>query len=163
MVDRDGLKRVFNYDPQTGIFTRRIDSGRHGRWKAGTPAGCKNSLGYTVVRIGPTLYAAHRLAFLYVFGEWPAVGIDHKDGNKSNNKIDNLRLATQAENLQNRRAAQRNSSSGILGVYWSKRKLRWIASLKSGDDRHHSSHLTAEAAASAYEGAKRELHPFVGM
>lgn len=76
----------------------------------GSKAGCKNSHGYCVVRADGVLYGAHRIIFLMHHGYLPDY-IDHADGNRLNNSIDNLREATASENCYNK-SAQSNNTSG---------------------------------------------------
>lgn len=81
-----------------------------GRWQ-GAPL-----RGYIAITIDQRSYLAHRLAWLYVNGVWPVDEIDHKDLNKSNNRIDNLRPSTRAQNVQHRGLTSRNTN-GYKGVY----------------------------------------------
>ena len=85
------------------------------RKEAGTVV-CSPTTGkYTYISIYGKRYPAHRLAWLYIYGEWPPDQIDHIDGEPSNNRLDNLRLATNSENQQNRKIAS-NNTSGAKGV-----------------------------------------------
>lgn len=97
MISQKELKELFKYDADTGIFTR-LTSTHGGRWKAGTKAGSKHSAGYTQLKIGDNVYLIHRLAWLYVHGEFPQETLDHINGDKRDNRICNLRLATYREN-----------------------------------------------------------------
>lgn len=159
-ITQEYLQSVLHYDPETGIFTWK-NSGK-GR-KLGRPAGALHKkLRSVQLQVGGKLYYAHRLAWLYMTGEWPKEHVDHMDGNPGNNRWSNLREATNAENMQNQRRARKdNQSSGLLGVTWHKAAQKFMAQINV-DKRHIYLGLfeTAEAAYEAYLKAKRELHPF---
>lgn len=111
---------------------------------------------YVKIRIDHVLYSAHRLAWLYVYGEWPLDQIDHINNDKTDNRICNLRLATQSENIVNRRA-QSNNSSGRKGVTRSGK--RWSASIRSNGHRYHLGTFdTVDDAHAAYSEAACRLH-----
>jgi hypothetical protein len=152
------LRELLNYDPDTGVFTRKTSAGGE---CAGKIAGTRRRYRKTRIEIGIGIdyadYRAHRLAWLYVYGKWPVGHIDHKDGNPLNNAISNLREATGSLNGQNLRKARRDNKSGLLGV--SPNRLRWSASIKADGRKHHLGTFdTAEEAHAAYVAAKRKLH-----
>ena len=134
MLTQNQLKQTMHYDPLTGVFTRKVTL--CSRAIAGSVAGCLNKLGYTVIRISGNLYQAHRLAWLYVYGYFPEHDIDHKDRNKSNNKIDNLRHATRQCNLRNT-GLQANNTSGIKGACWDKQQDKWRAQIMVNNKNHY--------------------------
>jgi hypothetical protein len=104
------------------------------------------------------LYRAHRLAWLYVHGEWPRKLIDHIDGDGLNNRIANLRLASAAENIINR-VAQSNNASGIKGVSWHKASQKYQAVIhKDRRQIYLGLFATAEEASAAYTRASFEQH-----
>lgn len=119
MIDRQTLKELLHYDEKSGVFTwkdRSRDKFRkknsYSSWKtrfAGQKAGCATNEGYVYIGINGKLYAAHRLAFLYVYGYLPPL-IDHIDRNKNNNAIENLRGVDHSENRKNTDAVNRNYS-----------------------------------------------------
>lgn len=113
ILTQETLKSILEYDPETGAF--RINDGRTDR--------PMSSLGYRRVRFGGCSYYAHRLAWLYVHGEWPIGIIDHIDGNRENNAISNLRLATRALNTLNRKRSKHNKV-GYKGVSARNKKFR---------------------------------------
>jgi hypothetical protein len=122
----DKLKTILEYDKDTGNFTwKPLKS--NGRW-ANTVAGSVQKDGYIRIHIDEKIYPAHRLAWLYEYGEFPITNIDHIDHVKTNNKISNLRLADYAENQKNRSIDLRNSS-GTTGVTFVKRSNKWQAQI----------------------------------
>ncbi len=119
------LRKLFDYDKETGVFTRLI--GVSYQHKKGTIAGgFDKSTGYIVIRIAGKLYYAHRLAWLYLYGDFPKNQIDHINHNKCDNSENNLRNTTQGENMKNA-SKYSNNKSGITGVIWNKREKRWKA------------------------------------
>ena len=126
MLTRERLYQLFHYDSETGVFTRRISCGN--RALAGSIANGVNAHGYVSIMIDGRRYYGHRLAWLYVHGEWLPRGLDHKDTIRSHNWISNLRVATQRQNVGNSRL-RRTSSSGFKGVYWHQKAGRWAAQI----------------------------------
>ncbi len=112
------LKILLNYDMESGIFTWAIRRGPSGE---GSVAGTIDKYGYRVICINRKLYRAHRLAWLYVTGAWPANDIDHINGIRHDNSFKNLREATRSQNNQNRNAK---------GYYWHKQNGVWQAQIK---------------------------------
>lgn len=127
MLTQQRLKELLAYDPETGVFTRISNSRRTDL--CGKSAGCLNPNGYTDISVDGRKYKGHRLAWLYVYGKWPPQMLDHKNLNKSDNRIENLREASRAQNEQNKRPRS-NSSSGVTGVYWNKCAKKWQAYIK---------------------------------
>lgn len=99
-----------------------------GRWKRGTVTGNTNVHGYTVLHVDGTIYYAHRLAWLYVYGYFPENLIDHIDQNKGNNRISNLRETNKFCNAINSGSLITNTS-GVKGVYWDKQTQKWRAAI----------------------------------
>ena len=106
------LKSVIRYVPICGLFTYTRN---YPGYKWGHVASKQAPDGYEYVAIYGKRYRAHRLAWLYMTGEWPPHQIDHIDGNPGNNRWENLRLATNVQNQQNRKIAS-NNTSGAKGV-----------------------------------------------
>lgn len=150
------VRELFHYDPETGVFTRRISrQGQHGR--VGEIAGYLKPCGYVNIWIGAN-YMAHRLAWLYVYGEWPNGQIDHINRVRNDNRIGNLRVVTHAQNMENRKV-QRNNTSGYTGVYPDRCGRRWTARISSkGKWLYLGSFRSAEEASAAYRKAAAELH-----
>lgn len=106
------LREVLEYDLESGIFRWRMSRGMR---RAGATAGCVMSKGYVFIKIDSVIHTAHRLAVLYMTGQWPPHEVDHKDLNKANNAWSNLRLATSSQNKRNVIKA-RKSAAGFKGV-----------------------------------------------
>lgn len=154
--DVDALRAHCDYDPSTGIFTRRNSQGR---WRAGTAITGTESHGYTLLWIGGKQRAAHRLAWLWMTGAWPVNDIDHINGCRADNRWINLRHVDRSTNLENmRRAKSHNRSTGLLGAYFST-KGRFTSRIRvRGVDRYLGCFGSPEDAHAAYLAAKRELH-----
>ncbi|MGE0056251.1 MAG: HNH endonuclease signature motif containing protein [Hyphomicrobium sp.] len=154
MLDPQSLRERLSYDADTGSLV--WISGR----LSGRGAGCRTKDGYCYVRIDSKNHYAHRVAWVLHYGENPVNQIDHLDGNRSNNRIANLRLATAAENAQNR-VAYRNNKSGLLGVVTTKGG-RYIARIKAGNSPQITLGYFSDPfeAHSCYLSAKAKLHAF---
>lgn len=152
------LKELFLYDPESGIFTRRIAHGRHGRYRAGVVAGSADNKGYIVIRIDKRIYKAHRLAWLYVHGEWPQHDIDHINRVKSDNRISNLRDAPATLNRLNMVDARKDSKLGVLGVY--QRGKMFVAQIQviGKGVKYLGTYPTKEQASAVYEKTKEDLY-----
>ncbi len=157
-VEHSELLRLLNYDPNSGIFTWSKDS--HIKMRNKIAGGYEEKVKYIRIKVKGKLYLAHRLAWFYVTGEWPKHEIDHIDGNKLNNSIENLRDIPRGINRQNMRFSYKNNKSGLLGVSkarWGKKK--WIARLYVGGvEVYRENFLSKEEASAAYLEAKRKLH-----
>lgn len=156
------VRAVLDYDPATGVF--RWLKANSSKVRVGDVAGSQNLGGYVSIGVDCRRYYAHRLAWLYVRAVWPATGLDHIDGDPSNNALANLRETTPAANMQNRRkqttSAGRPTSSQYLGVSWDKEKGRWVAYIGHGGKLQKLGRFkTEEEAHSAYLAAKAQLHP----
>ncbi|MCH7936635.1 MAG: HNH endonuclease [Proteobacteria bacterium] len=161
MITQTELRKLLDYFPETGIFRWRFRKNARPQWNgryAGTKAGCQIAGGYIKIVIDNQAYYAHRLAWLYLQGKWPEAGIDHRDGNPSNNKFDNLRPATQVENMHNT-PAQKNNTSGFKGVTWHRQRRKWAAQAYiEGKHIHIGLFESKEDAARAYNQAIENLH-----
>ena len=125
MITQEELQSKFNYDPDTGIFTRKYT---YSKFLKGSEVGCKDSEGYLVISFTNKCYKAHRLAWLYVYGEFPKYNLDHINGNPSDNRILNLREANESQNGFNRKLSK-NNTSGYKGVTFSKKSNKWQAAV----------------------------------
>mgnify|MGYP002682441619 CR=1 FL=1 len=150
------LRELFHYDPDTGVFTRLVRTSNNCTLG---PSGMLTKRGSVAVSVCGKKRAAHRLAWLYMTGEWPADEIDHIDGDQTNNRFANLRECSGAENKQNMRRARRGNKSGFLGV--SRHQGQWQARIHMGGKvKRLGLFKTPEEAHLAYVAAKRQLHPF---
>jgi hypothetical protein len=137
-LTREKLKEALEYNPETGKFFWKIRTSK--RIHIGDEAGCLAGNGHILIRMYGKLYQASRLAWLYVYGENPLEEIDHKDVNSSNNKIDNLRLATRMQNQWNTRVTSR-SKTGIKGVCWNKSSNKWHVQINHNNQRVYSAYF----------------------
>lgn len=154
MITAEQLREELAYCPNTGKFVRLKRAAR--RVKVGDVPGW-SAQGYRLMNVQKKTYWAHRLAWLYVYGSWPNGQIDHINGDRSDNRIANLRDVTPSVNSQNQRRAKAHNSVGVLGVY--KHGTRFRARIR------HKGRLcclgiydSADAAYGAYVAAKRKLH-----
>lgn len=149
----ENIHDAFVYDPETGVLLRKF--------KGGTTreAGSKKSVeGYTRVSFNGREYPAHRLIWWLVYGSLPSLFVDHVNGDKSDNRLSNLRLATDAENKRNVGKRSHNTS-GYKGVSWDRANNRWLANASlNGRSVHLGRHATKEAAAEAYKRFAEEHH-----
>ena len=153
------LRQRLSYDPQTGVFTwLETHVHRLGKEAGSTRTGVKAKGGsYRMINIGGALFRAHRLAWLYMTGEWPTTDVDHINGNRADNRWSNLRLASRAENNANA-GLPKNNTSGVKGVSFDpKRKRPWRAMIsKDNRSRLLGDFSTKEEAATAYQQAAME-------
>jgi hypothetical protein len=156
LVTHERLKELLSYDPETGVFTWNVR--RRNQVTAGDDAGSLLNRGYTRIMIDGKRYTRSRLAWLYVHGVWPKEFIDHKNGNRADDRLSNLREATRAENNRNSRRPP-NSSSGLRGVTWRKDSKLWEARIRNGERRIFLGRFkTGEEAHKAYCEAAYKLH-----
>lgn len=151
-LTQETLKHCLTYDPSTGEFTWVNPIARG--VKPGEVAGNTNARGYRRVSVYGKSYLAHRLAFLYMTGDWPADKVDHINGCFSDNRWNNLRDATQQQNLRNTRC---HGVSGIKNVY--KDHNRW--NVKFSVDKKstsYGSYKTREEAEERALAVRESLH-----
>lgn len=149
------IRDWFTYDETDGVLRYAF---ARGMVSAGASAGYTDQHGYVRVRVSGFTYAAHRLVWAYCRGEWPAGSIDHRNGDKSDNRIDNLRVLSPQHNSQNRSKARSDSTSGLIGAQ--KYKDRWRARITvEGKKVELGTFVTAKQAHYAYVKAKKKLHP----
>lgn len=149
------LREHMHYDPNTGHFMWiKPGQGRTVGKRIGSRLWSKG-LTYLSMRVNGDIHFAHRLAWFYHYGEWPSGIIDHIDGDRANNAIGNLRIATHAQN-----AARRPTNRGIApsrGVF--PHGVGYVARIHSGGKRHYLGYFsTAEQAKVAYETAAKKIH-----
>lgn len=140
---RERLLELFEYDPESGNFYHKV------------PAGHFHQSGYRYITIGGKQHLAHRLAWLYVHGDWPDQLIDHADGNRANNRLSNLRKATYSQNAANAKKHVHNTS-GIKGVSFDETKKRWQATITVNNKQMHLGRFkTKDEARAAYMAAAK--------
>jgi hypothetical protein len=153
------LRALLDYDPTTGLFTWKWRDDVRPQWNgryAGKEAGYDWTAGpnvtYRSIRIFDWPFLAHRLAFLYVTGEWPPDAVDHMDMDGLNNRWSNLRPATKEQNAANTRAT-RNNRTGFKGVSPSPNGKYRATIHVDGKQRWLGTYATAEEAHTAYAQA----------
>lgn len=118
------LKKIIYYDPETGWMSWNGSK----NWTKRGSIGYINQYGYKVVMIDGKNYSAHRLAWLYIHGEFPPSQLDHINHDRADNRMINLRAVTNQENQMNRKFT--GNSSGFRGVYWDKARKKWAPKIK---------------------------------
>jgi hypothetical protein len=147
------LRCLVFYDPKTGLFRRLVRN-------TNATAGWPDKAGYMHLMVDAKTYSAHRLAWLYMTGEWPRNDIDHINGRRSDNRFCNLRDVPKNFNMQNERRARKNNPTGLMGAQFRKDRGKWFAALRvDGKFRRFGSFETPEEAHAAYVEAKRIHHP----
>lgn len=148
------LCSLVRYDADTGLFHRIVSAGTKA---AGSLVGTLDHDGYLRGALRGRSYRLHRLAWLYVHGEWPEHEVDHRDGCKTNNRIGNLRLADRRLNAENTVRPRRHNRLGVLGV--AQRNGRFTSRITvAGKTFHLGAFSTMEEARAAYLAAKRGVH-----
>jgi hypothetical protein len=146
------LLDTFHYDPNTGVFIRKLPS-----HLAGRVAGSINDQGYVLISFKNQVRRAHRLAWFYMTKRWPSEYLDHIDGVRSNNAFSNLREASPLQNQANMRA-HRDSKTGIVGVSFYKRDANWRAYIcVAGKIKHLGYFQTIDEAVQARKQAAMEM------
>lgn len=154
-LSQELLKCYLIYDPDTGVFTRKVSINNNCR--RGDVAGTI-SRGYVTIAIEGVRYRAHRLAWLYMHGELPNSEIDHVNRNRQDNRISNLRLCTGNENAVNR-SMRSDNSSGYRGVSFYKALGKWSASARINKQTYHIGYYSTPLEASrAYHNFIKEKH-----
>ncbi|MDA8113243.1 MAG: HNH endonuclease signature motif containing protein [Acidithiobacillus sp.] len=150
------LRAAFDYNPVTGIFT----------WKkhkcanyTGKKAGCLHKpTGYWFLTLNNKKVKGHIAAWAIYYGIYPTHHIDHKNLNKSDNRITNLRKSNKSKNGANR-PAQKNNTSGHKGVFWMKRAKGWLVQIGvRGTVKYVGFYKQKEDAIAAYAAAANRYH-----
>src|SRR5216684_8823237 len=124
LISHSKLKQYLRYQPSTGFWFRR--TAYRANYSVGDRADRRRTSGYFYVMLKKRRYPAHRLAVFYMTGVWLPEVTDHRDTDTENNKWDNIRPATQTQNLANARR-RKDNTSGYRGVSWNKEKKKWHA------------------------------------
>jgi hypothetical protein len=158
MADRhlsaDRLRELLHYDPDTGIFTRKMARRGH---RSGDRSGRVCGNGYRMICVDYEGHLEHRLAFMYMTGSVPPV-VDHINGVRDDNRWCNLRPSDKYLNAQNQRGPRKDNTTGFLGVI-PMANGKFKARIKAGGSYVFLGfHDTPEAAHAAYVEAKRQRH-----
>jgi hypothetical protein len=157
MLTQQRLKEKLEYNPETGLFKWIVKPA--GNCKDGWFEGSKSSNRYLNICVDGTIYLAHRLAWLYVYGSWPSKVIDHKDGNTYNNKLNNIRDVSLYANQHNLQKPPTTNKSGYIGVSWKSKQKQWIAQISyNGVKKYLGGYSTPEEASTVYQLAKELYH-----
>ena len=126
MITQERLKELFIYNPATGWFINRITRGPS---QVGCRAGSSSGHGYRRLTIDGERIYEHHAAWLYMYGTCGGE-LDHKDGNRANNPISNLRVVTRTQNNFN--SEREAGASGLRGAYLDSRSLKWFSKIQIG-------------------------------
>ncbi|MBC3948337.1 HNH endonuclease [Pseudomonas folii] len=155
MVTAETVKEALRYSPVVGVFEWR-KAGR--RVRVGGLAGAVvKSTGYVRIVLAGKPYPAHRLAWLYMTGEWPAQDIDHIDGDRSNNAWNNLREANANTNGWNKKVLKTNKA-GIKGLTQHKETGRWQARFEANSVVWSAMFATKSEAEKEMRAKREEIH-----
>jgi len=150
------LKSLLKYDPFTGNFWWKVN--RRGTAKKNSVAGAVSTAGYRQIKINGPLYLSSRLAFLYMTGKWPKGYVDHINRNRADNRWENLRECTNAENQYNA-SIKKIIPAVVPGVCYNKADKKWHARInKDGKRKHLGFFDTIEEAAEARAKAVAKYH-----
>lgn len=155
MITANHIRFILDYFPETGQFVWKNNHRRPDL--IGKRAGSPTNAGYWAIAINNQKKLAHRLAWLYVTGEFPNGHIDHKNGNKQDNRFENLREVDRFGNLQNIRKPTKANKSGYLGVSAHQGKWR-VQIMVHGVKTRISGFDTPEKAYQKYLELKRQHH-----
>lgn len=151
------LRSVLDYKEDGNFYWTKRPSKFSSRCNIGGIAGSVRADGYIAIAIDGLDFRAHRLAWFYKNGIWPKNQIDHRNGNRSDNRISNLREATQIQNCRNSKL-QSNNTSGFRGVTWNKRRSAWIARIHVNKKSIYIGYFKLKnEAVTAYEAASAKI------
>ncbi len=156
IISVERLRELLDYDPETGVFTWRGKTNR--RIRVGAIAGNVNSRGYISIGVDDRNYTAHRLAWLWMYGEWPKNEIDHVNGIRTDNRLNNIRDVVHSVNMQNAQAPRPRKTFGHMGTTYIKASNKWQAQIKVNDNYFYLGLFdSSEQAHKAYIKAKLEM------
>lgn len=155
-ISQNELKDLFSYDPLSGFLCWK--NGRSNMVK-GSRAGCVNKSGYMIITINSKSYRLSRVIWIFMFGSIPdGFYIDHINGNKTDNRLCNLRVVSNKQNQENR-PAPRNTTSGYRGVNWHSSYKKWMARICHNKKRETIGFFdTAEEAYQAYKNRALQIY-----
>ena len=147
------LHEQLSYDGDTGHFFWRKKTGR---CAAGQRAGRVGDHGYELIQVDGRAYRSHVLAWIYVYGHPPTNDIDHRDQDRRNNRLINLRLATRSQNNANSKVREGKLYSDKRGVSFDRARGLWVAQIRHDKRQHNLGRFASEEeAAAAYAAAYR--------
>lgn len=149
------MRECLDYNPETGVFTW-IKIKAPNRRPLGSVAGSLDSYGYVNIGIGGRRYLAHRLAWLYMTGNWPKEEIDHRNRARNDNRWENLRLSHHGQNQMNS-AVSRNNKLGVRCVY-QMANGSFKASVKAHGKNYQKTFMTLNEAANYADTLRERLH-----
>jgi hypothetical protein len=132
------IKELMDYDPDTGDLTWIKP---RPKIRVGEVAGSKKVNGYIGIMVLGRLYLAHRLIWLHVHGAWPKHQLDHINHDRTDNRLTNLREATQKENCKNM-SIRSDNKSGVIGVFWYERYKKWEVYIKNNGKKVYLCRIT---------------------
>lgn len=158
-ADIKDIKKYIAYNEKTGIFSVR-EKRKYEKKNVGDTLGSLQ-YGYRTIIYKRKKILAHRLAWFYTYSEWPENIIDHINGIRDDNRIENLRKANHTQNMHNQKKPSKNNTTGFLGIYFCKRNKNYRARITLNSKKLSAgSFPTAIEASNAYIEAKRQYHPF---
>lgn len=126
MPTKEELHKRYIYNPEDGTLVYRIKLGRRSK---GSLVGKQHNQGHLCTTIDKKYASLHRIIYTMHFGQIPAgYHVDHIDGDKTNNRVSNLRAVPAVENMRNK-PHQKNNTTGVMGVYYDQRYKRWYAKI----------------------------------
>lgn len=158
LPSQEELRQMFDFMPETGDLIWRVRDDRDNAWNgrmAGKRVGAKSKDGYMRSQIGEKQYAVHRLIWKLAYGQIPShMQVDHINGIRDDNRLDNLRLCDNRQNQFNRNC---DKGRGYKGVY--RHRRRWKAEITTPEGRKYLGlYKTPEEAAIAFDAAARQWH-----
>ena len=156
----DEFRKILRYDHQSGFFFWKLRPEKFGFWNAkyaNKKAGGKDAEGYIKIKAHGKKVSAHRMAWAFVYGDWPKSEIDHINQDRSDNRISNLRMNVGSGNWRNTKRC--GGSSKFRGVYKAKGVGKWGSRIKvNGKTKHLGTFDNEKDAAMAYDAAAKKLH-----
>ena len=153
ILTQERLRQKLIYFPETGLFIWKDLFDKYGFEKI---AGTLHESGYQKIQVDRKIYRAHRLAWLYTFGEFPLQDIDHINRIRSDNRIENLRCVSRSENMLNLDPASSVNKSGFRGLKKTKNNSWSVRVMVDGKTKYIGTFKDAKQASEAYLSAKEK-------
>lgn len=155
MITQSELKELLDYNKDTGIFTWKKRTSN--RIKVGSIAGNLHNKGYIELKVNGIRFLCHRLAWFYEYDELPTL-IDHINGDKADNRLTNLRKATQQSNAYNSKLRS-NNKSGVRCVSWDKVRNNWAVRVTVDNQlKYFGNYNDLETAKKVADGVRKLIH-----